>query len=73
VRGEDGEGEDGGGRGERRPVRVGGQAAEQRAVGVDGALRVPRLARFDTEMPDAVPDDLLGVETLKERRRTAGV
>jgi amino acid adenylation domain-containing protein len=43
------------------------------ALVVAGALRIPRLARFDTEVPDALPDDLLGVETLKERRRTAGV
>ncbi|WP_151770721.1 non-ribosomal peptide synthetase/MFS transporter [Streptomyces abyssomicinicus] len=43
------------------------------ALVVAGALRMPRLARFDTEMPDALPDDLLGVETLKERRRTAAV
>ncbi|MEU3555168.1 non-ribosomal peptide synthetase/MFS transporter [Streptomyces fragilis] len=43
------------------------------ALVVAGALRIPRLRHFDTEMPDAVPDDLLGVETLKERRRTAGV
>jgi amino acid adenylation domain-containing protein len=33
------------------------------------ALRVPALARFDDSVPDAMPDDLVGVEAL--RRRTA--
>jgi surfactin synthase thioesterase subunit/MFS family permease len=38
---------------------------------VAGALRIRRLARFDTDMPDAVPDDLLGVEALASRREAA--
>ncbi|MEU7694840.1 non-ribosomal peptide synthetase/MFS transporter [Microbispora hainanensis] len=32
-----------------------------------GALRVRRLARLDTEMPDAPPDDLVGVEAIRSR------
>ncbi len=36
---------------------------------IAAALRVRRLARLDTDMPDALPDDLVGVETLQ--RRTA--
>jgi len=36
---------------------------------VAGALVIPRLARFDTDMPDALPDDLLGVEALAEKRQ----
>ncbi|MBD3147301.1 non-ribosomal peptide synthetase/MFS transporter [Microbispora bryophytorum] len=32
-----------------------------------GALRVRRLARLDTEMPDALPDDLVGVEAIQRR------
>ncbi|WP_431898637.1 non-ribosomal peptide synthetase/MFS transporter [Nonomuraea sp. bgisy101] len=31
---------------------------------VAGALRVRRLARFDADVPDALPDDLVGVETI---------
>ncbi|MFG1810658.1 amino acid adenylation domain-containing protein [Streptomyces sp. NPDC049040] len=38
------------------------------ALVVAGSLRIRRLARFDTEMPDALPDDLLGVEALAEKR-----
>ncbi|WP_377272874.1 amino acid adenylation domain-containing protein [Peterkaempfera sp. SMS 1(5)a] len=38
---------------------------------VAGALRIRRLARFDAEMPDALPDDLLGVEALAEKREPA--
>ncbi|MFD0661889.1 non-ribosomal peptide synthetase/MFS transporter [Thermocatellispora tengchongensis] len=34
---------------------------------VAGALRVRRLARLDTDMPDALPDDLVGFETLRDR------
>jgi amino acid adenylation domain-containing protein len=37
------------------------------ALVVAGALRTRRLARFDTDMPDAQPDDLLGVEALAGR------
>ena len=36
---------------------------------VAGALWIPRLARFDTDMPDALPDDLLGVEALAEKHK----
>lgn len=42
------------------------------ALVVAGALRIRRLARFDTEMPDALPDDLLGVEALAEKREPCG-
>ncbi|WP_055589551.1 non-ribosomal peptide synthetase/MFS transporter [Streptacidiphilus griseoplanus] len=38
---------------------------------VAGALRIRRLARFDAEMPDALPDDLLGVEALAEKHQPA--
>jgi amino acid adenylation domain-containing protein len=41
------------------------------ALVVAGSLRVRRLARFDTDMPDAAPDDLLGVEALAEKRKQA--
>ncbi|MFI0722198.1 amino acid adenylation domain-containing protein [Streptomyces sp. NPDC021224] len=41
------------------------------ALVVVGALRIRRLARFDTDMPDAVADDLLGVEALAEKSRAA--
>ncbi|MET9337550.1 amino acid adenylation domain-containing protein [Nonomuraea sp. NPDC003804] len=37
---------------------------------VAGALRVRRLARFDTEVPDALPDDLVGVEAITTRTAT---
>ncbi|MBB6348227.1 amino acid adenylation domain-containing protein [Nonomuraea muscovyensis] len=37
---------------------------------VAGALRVRRLARFDVDMPDALPDDLVGVETIERRHAT---
>ncbi|NUS17727.1 MAG: amino acid adenylation domain-containing protein [Streptomyces sp.] len=40
------------------------------AAVVLGALRIRRLARFDTDMPDALPDDLLGVEALAEKRES---
>jgi amino acid adenylation domain-containing protein len=43
------------------------------ALVVAGALRIRRLARFDTEMPDALPDDLLGVEALAEKREPVPV
>ncbi|MFB9876431.1 amino acid adenylation domain-containing protein [Planobispora siamensis] len=33
------------------------------------AMRVRTLARFDEEVPDAVPDDLVGVEALQNRLR----
>jgi hypothetical protein len=32
-----------------------------------GALRVPALSRFDAEVPDALPDDLIGAATIRER------
>ncbi|MEU4542854.1 non-ribosomal peptide synthetase/MFS transporter [Nonomuraea dietziae] len=35
---------------------------------VAGALRVGRLAHFDTDVPDALPDDQVGVETITARR-----
>ncbi|GAA0989358.1 hypothetical protein GCM10009555_073150 [Acrocarpospora macrocephala] len=35
------------------------------------ALRVRRLARFDAEVPDAPPDDLLGLQTVERRRAEA--
>ncbi|MBE3015236.1 amino acid adenylation domain-containing protein [Microbispora sp. NEAU-D428] len=38
------------------------------AAVVAGALRVRRLARFDADMPDALPDDLVGMETIEKRR-----
>jgi hypothetical protein len=41
------------------------------ALVVAGSLRVRRLARFDTDMPDATPDDLLGVEALAEKQQAA--
>jgi hypothetical protein len=37
------------------------------AVLVAVSARVPALARFDADMPDAVPDDLVGVEARKLR------
>jgi amino acid adenylation domain-containing protein len=43
------------------------------ALVVVGALRIRRLARFDTDMPDALPDDLLGVEALAGKREPAAV
>lgn len=38
---------------------------------VAGALRVRRLARLDEDMPDALPDDLVGVETIERRHAPA--
>ncbi|MEU6999205.1 amino acid adenylation domain-containing protein [Nonomuraea sp. NPDC046570] len=38
---------------------------------VAGALRLRRLARFDAEVPDALPDDLVGVETITARTGSA--
>ncbi|GAA1016643.1 hypothetical protein Aple_085610 [Acrocarpospora pleiomorpha] len=35
------------------------------------ALRVRRLARFDADVPDAPPDDLLGLQTVERRRAEA--
>jgi hypothetical protein len=35
-----------------------------------GAGWIRRLARFDTEVPDALPDDLLGIETLRLQGRS---
>jgi MFS family permease len=35
-----------------------------------GAGRIRRLARFDAEVPDALPDDLLGIETLRLQARS---
>ncbi|WP_196469142.1 non-ribosomal peptide synthetase/MFS transporter [Planomonospora sp. ID91781] len=34
------------------------------------SMRVRALARFDAEVPDAVPDDLVGAEALRDRLRT---
>jgi non-ribosomal peptide synthetase component F len=34
---------------------------------VAGALRVKRLARFDTDMPDALADDIVGAEAVRQR------
>ncbi|MFG3053955.1 amino acid adenylation domain-containing protein [Kitasatospora sp. NPDC048239] len=36
------------------------------------AMRVPVLARFDREVPDAASDDLVGLETLQARMAPAG-
>jgi hypothetical protein len=36
------------------------------------ALRLRTLARFDDEVPDAPPDDLVGLETLSNRSSTDG-
>jgi hypothetical protein len=30
-------------------------------------LRTTRLGRFDADVPDAAPDDLVGLQTLKQR------
>ena len=35
------------------------------------AMRTPTLARFDDEIPDATPDDLVGVEMLRRRAPAA--
>jgi amino acid adenylation domain-containing protein len=35
------------------------------------ALRVPSLARFDDEVPDAEPDDLVGIQALRRRAQAA--
>ncbi|WP_061288773.1 non-ribosomal peptide synthetase/MFS transporter [Herbidospora cretacea] len=35
------------------------------------ALRIPRLARFDTDVPDAPPDDLIGLQAVADRREAA--
>ncbi|GII85375.1 hypothetical protein Ssi03_33650 [Sphaerisporangium siamense] len=40
------------------------------AAVVAGALRIRRLSRFDADMPDALPDDLVGMETIQKRRKT---
>ncbi len=37
------------------------------ALGVLVAGRIPALARFDREVPDARPDDLVGLEALRDR------
>jgi hypothetical protein len=34
------------------------------------AMRVPALARFDQEVPDAIADDLVGLQALRETRTT---
>ncbi|MFD3992876.1 amino acid adenylation domain-containing protein [Streptomyces sp. NPDC058583] len=36
------------------------------------SFRIPVLARFDLEVPDAESDDLIGLETLRARARSAG-
>ncbi|MFF3444290.1 amino acid adenylation domain-containing protein [Streptosporangium sp. NPDC002721] len=41
------------------------------ALVVAGSLRVRRLVRLDTEMPDAVPDDQVGLEAIEARRAGA--
>ncbi|MER5646070.1 amino acid adenylation domain-containing protein [Streptosporangium sp. NPDC002524] len=38
------------------------------ALVVAGSLRVRRLVRLDTEMPDALPDDQVGLEAIEARR-----
>ncbi|MEV4543485.1 non-ribosomal peptide synthetase/MFS transporter [Micromonospora echinaurantiaca] len=43
------------------------------AVLVAVAARIRAIARFDTDAPDAVADDLVGVESLRHRREPAGV
>ncbi|MGH3468705.1 MAG: MFS transporter, partial [Thermocrispum sp.] len=35
------------------------------------AMRMPRLANFDDDVPDADPDDLVGARTVRERARSA--
>jgi hypothetical protein len=35
------------------------------------ALRMPALARFDDEVPDAEPDDLVGIQALRRRAQAA--
>ncbi|RGC69341.1 Dimodular nonribosomal peptide synthase [Micromonospora sp. MW-13] len=35
------------------------------------ASRIDAIARFDTEAPDAIPDDLVGVQSLHDRRSPA--
>jgi len=35
------------------------------------SLRTPRLARFDAEVPDAPPDDLVGLQAWRSRLETA--
>ncbi|PWU48858.1 non-ribosomal peptide synthetase, partial [Micromonospora sp. S4605] len=42
------------------------------AVLVAAAARIRAIARFDTDAPDAVADDLVGVESLRHRREPAG-
>jgi MFS family permease len=42
------------------------------AVIVLVALRVRALARFDEEVPDALPDDLIGLQTVSARSASAG-
>ncbi|MGW0433455.1 amino acid adenylation domain-containing protein [Micromonospora sp. NPDC003197] len=39
------------------------------AVLVLVASRIPAVARFDTATPDALPDDLIGVQALQDRHR----
>ncbi|WP_329427994.1 amino acid adenylation domain-containing protein [Streptosporangium sp. NBC_01495] len=41
------------------------------ALVVAGSLRVRRLVRLDTEMPDALPDDQVGLEAIEARRDSA--
>jgi amino acid adenylation domain-containing protein len=38
---------------------------------VVGALRIPALRRVDTDMPDAVPDDLVGLDAVRDRLAAA--
>ncbi|MFI6321051.1 amino acid adenylation domain-containing protein [Nonomuraea sp. NPDC050556] len=42
------------------------------AVIVLVAMRVRALARFDDEVPDALPDDLIGLQTVSARSASAG-
>ncbi|MFG1822658.1 amino acid adenylation domain-containing protein [Microbispora bryophytorum] len=41
------------------------------ALTITLALRHPALARFDQETPDAEPDDLVGLETLRSRQEAS--
>jgi hypothetical protein len=37
-----------------------------------GAMRYKVLARFDQDVPDALPDDVVGIQALESRTRSAG-
>jgi hypothetical protein len=36
------------------------------------AMRIPALARFDQEVPDAIADDLVGVQALRRTTTSTG-